>query len=281
MPELAEAAYYARLWHPGLNHRILRVHAGSRARFFRGIPAQAVRRALTDTVFLSARTHGKNLLFEFSGGLWLAGHLGMTGELLAGELDHVPDKHDHLVLYTPDTALVFRDARLFGGVKLTESPEGPPPEWVALPPEILSAGFTERRVAEALKRHARQPLKAFLLDQTWFPGIGNWMADEALFQLRLPPSTPCGQVDAGSLRKVLRHICRISLKTVGADWSDLPAAWLMRYRWKAGGHCPRCGAELARKTLRGRTACWCPVCQPGEEASPASAIKKNAGLKRK
>ncbi|MES2709187.1 MAG: DNA-formamidopyrimidine glycosylase family protein [Verrucomicrobiota bacterium] len=261
MPELAEVAYYARQWEPGLNHQILRVHTGPKARFFRATPASAVEAGLTGTVFRTARTHGKNLLFEFSGGLWLTGHLGMTGELLAAEAAHIPGKHDHLVLFTTSSALVFRDFRMFGGVKLEENAESPPPDWQSLPPEILSGKFTEKRVREALRHHARMPLKPFLLDQTWFPGIGNWMADEVLFQLRLPPSIPCGQVDPAALRKILRHICRKSMDTIAVDWSDPPASWLMRHRWKAGGHCPRCGVELVRKTLRGRTACWCPVCQ--------------------
>lgn len=261
MPELAEVAYYARQWDPGLGHKILRVHTGDKARFFRASPAPSIVRGLTGTLFRSSRTHGKNLLFEFSGGLWLRAHLGMSGELLAEKPDYSPAKHDHLVLFTKPAALVFRDFRMFGGVKLDENPEGPPPDWQALPPEILSSGFTEKRVADALKRHARMPLKPFLLDQEWFPGIGNWMADEVMFQLKLPPSTPCTQAHPAALRKVLRHICRKSMSTIAVDWSDPPESWLMRHRWKAGGHCPRCGAELVRKTFRGRTACWCPVCQ--------------------
>ena len=28
------------------------------------------------------------------------------------------------------------------------------------------------------------------------------------------------------------------------------------------GHCPRCGNALARDTIGGRTAYWCPRCQP-------------------
>jgi formamidopyrimidine-DNA glycosylase len=261
MPELAEVAYYARQWDAGRDHKILRVHTGTKARFFRATPASAVENGLTGKIFRAAHTHGKNLLFEFSGGFWLTAHLGMTGELLAEAPDFEPQKHDHLVLFTTAAALVFRDFRMFGGVKLDENPEGPPPAWQALPPEILGTGLTSKRVGDALKRHARMPLKAFLLDQEWFPGIGNWMADEACFQLRLLPSTPCGETDAADLRNALRRICRKSMETIAVDWSDPPESWLMRHRWKAGGHCPRCGTGLTRKTLRGRTACWCPHCQ--------------------
>jgi formamidopyrimidine-DNA glycosylase len=263
MPELAEVAYYAAQWSAGLGQRIQRVHTGPKPRFFRQTAASAFA-ALTGTTYRSARTHGKNLLFEFSSGLWLGGHLGMTGELLTAPPGHTPTAHDHLVLYTKNQALIFRDFRMFGAVRLDESKPGPPPAWRDLPPEILSPQFTATRTATALQRHARSPLKAFLLDQAWFPGIGNWMADEVCYQLKLHPATPSGKVDPKALRQALRAICRQSMRTIAIDWSDPPATWLMRYRWKDGGSCPdkKCGTPLVRETLRGRTACWCPACQP-------------------
>lgn len=276
MPELAEVAYYAARWNPGIGEKILRVHAGSRDRFFRLTAASAFR-DLTGTTYRGARTHGKNMLFEFSRGLWLTGHLGMTGELLTAGPDHVPTAHDHLVLYTKKHALIFRDFRMFGNVRLDESKTAPPPAWQALPPEISSDDFTTAHVATALKRHPKLPLKAFLLDQAWFPGIGNWMADEVCWQLQLHPATPSGTVEPAALRNNLRAICRTSMKTIAVDWSDPPATWLMQHRWKEGGHCPRCGTVLARATLRGRTACWCPQCQPGSadlKSAPATPARK-------
>lgn len=223
MPELAEVAYYAARWASAAGQRIQRVHTGPKPRFFRQTPAPAFA-ALTGTTYRGARTHGKNLLFEFSSGLWLGGHLGMTGELLAEGPDYTATAHDHLILYTKNQTLIFRDPRMFGAVRLDECKPGPPPAWQALPPEILSPPFTAARTAIALQRHARSPLKALLLDQTWFPGIGNWMADEVCYQLRLLPATPSGQVDPKALHKILRVICRQSIRTIAVDWSDPPAS---------------------------------------------------------
>jgi formamidopyrimidine-DNA glycosylase len=260
MPELAEVAYYARRWDAGLHKRVLRVQVHPGIRIFRGGNARALARVLTGRDYLEPFTHGKNMLFQFGGGVWLGGHLGMTGELLCEPPDHRPQKHDHLVMFTADCALVVRDPRQFGRWHLERS-DGPPAWWRALPPEILSKAFTAAYVAGILKRHARAPLKAVLLDQARFPGIGNWMADEVLWQMRLNPATPAGKADAAALRKTLQFITRTALRTVGRDWSDPPRTWLFSHRWKAGGHCPRCGATLKRGELRGRTACWCPVCQ--------------------
>ncbi len=265
MPELAEVAYYVAQWNPGLGQKIHRIHTGPKPRFFRRSLGHATAfQILTGTTYRAARTHGKNMLFEFSSGLWLTGHLGMTGELLTAPSSHLPTAHDHLILYTKTLALIFRDFRMFGSVCLDESKTGPPASWLAQPPEILSPAFTTARVTLALQRHPRSPIKALLLDQAWFPGIGNWMADEACYQLRLHPATPALQVPPAALYKTLRAIALTSLKTIAIDWSDPPATWLMTHRWKDGGHCPqkKCRAPLTRATLRGRTACWCPACQP-------------------
>jgi formamidopyrimidine-DNA glycosylase len=260
MPELAEVAYFSRRWDAGLQKRILRVHLHPNVRVFRGGDAGQLADALTGAMYRRPFTHGKNMLFEFSGGVWLGGHLGMTGKLLAAPPGHVPEKHDHLVLFTAAAALVYRDPRQFGRWRMDRGARAPA-WWRALPPEITARSFTVAHVAELLRRHARSPLKALLLDQSGFPGIGNWMADEVLWQLRLHPAAPAGETDAAALRKVLQSVTRTSLRTIGRDWSDPPRSWLFRHRWNAGARCPRCGTQLRRGDIRGRTACWCPKCQ--------------------
>ncbi len=260
MPELAEVVYYCRRWDAGLNKRILRVHANGKARIFRGGNAKLLAKALTGTQYRRPFTHGKNMLFAFTGGVWLGGHLGMSGELLTAEPDHTPQKHDHLVLFNADASLICRDPRMFGLWRMDRGAK-PPAWWRALPPEIMAKPFTVAHVADFLRRHPRSPLKALLLDQSAFPGIGNWMADEVLWQLGLHPATLSGTVDAGALRKTLQTTTRVALRTIGRDWSDPPQTWLFRNRWKSGGQCPRCRSELMRAEFRGRTACWCPKCQ--------------------
>ena len=44
------------------------------------------------------------------------------------------------------------------------------------------------KVADFLQRRARAPIKAVLLMQERFPGIGNWMADEILWRAAIHPA---------------------------------------------------------------------------------------------
>ena len=100
-------------------------------------------------------------------------------------------KHDHLVLQQAKRALVFRDARQFGRVRFHHGKEAPD-WWGTAVPEIHSAQFIRTTMREFVRRHARAPIKAVLLLQSGFPGIGNWMADEILWRARHRSATQGG-----------------------------------------------------------------------------------------
>ncbi len=267
MPELAEVEFFRKEWNPGLDEEVVRVRLHENARIFRETSPALIRRRLRGQRFLSSFSHGKNLLFRFSGGAWLGGHLGMTGSLRSEPVvGFEPGKHDHLVLFLETVALVFCDPRMFGRIRFEVSGDQPPDWWRELPPEVSGKGFTKDRLFAFLQRRGKTPIKTLLLDQAMFPGIGNWMADEICWRLRWHPARPAGEVserEAAELWKTVRLVARQALRVIGKDWSDPPDSWLFNHRWEKDHQCPRkgCGAELVRADLRGRTTCWCPRCQ--------------------
>jgi len=262
MPELAEVEYFRKRWDPGLGARVARVEFHGMARLFRGIPAAEFEKTLTGSRLVSSAAHGKQMIFRFDRAT-LGLHLGMTGELRTAPPDFVPGKHDHLVLFQKGAALVFSDPRLFGRI-LFQKGRCDPDWWTNRPPDLLSPDFTKAALAVFLLRRKAAPIKAVLLMQERFPGLGNWMADEILWQARLHPSTPGGKVaDVARLWKTIRSVCRDALRVIGANWADPPDDWLFNHRWRDGGTCPRCGLELLRQDIGGRTTCWCTRCQAG------------------
>ena len=266
MPELAEVLYFSRRWLPGLDEKVIRVHLHPGKRVFRGIHPGNLRESLPGKTLRSIQTHGKQMLFRFDSNHWLGVHLGMTGKLSSEPPGHQPAKHDHLVLYTHSRALVFQDPRLFGRIRFSRSSH-PPGWWSSLPPGVLSRDFSLHRLAAVFQRRGQTPLKALLLLQDFFPGIGNWMADEILWQARLDPRTRAGSVTASTLAKLhekIRKISREAVRIIGRDWSDPPRSWLFLHRWEDGGKCPRCRTSLIRRPVGGRTTCWCPSCQKPE-----------------
>ena len=215
------------------------------------------------------------MLFRFSDDLWLGVHLGMSGELRReDQSDYSPRKHDHLVLHQDSHALVFEDKRHFGRVRLHRGTE-PPAWWSALAPSVLSKEFTLKNLVRFLERRRRTPLKAVLLMQEHFPGVGNWMADEILWRARLHPSVQAGALDLAQARQLwqsVRWVSRTAMRIISDDWT-YPKTWLFAHRWEAGGCCPRCQTDLARATVGGRTTCWCPECQPAQETKSVQALK--------
>ena len=101
--------------------------------------------------------------------------------------------------------------------------------------------------------------------QDFFPGIGNWMADEILWRARLNPRLRGKRVSAAqadTLWQEAREVCRVALATVAIDFSDPPKGWFYHVRWTDGGRCPRCAGPLKTATIGGRTTRGCPRCQP-------------------
>jgi formamidopyrimidine-DNA glycosylase len=203
------------------------------------------------------------MLFSFSGDSWLGIHLGMTGELSEQPADFVPRKQDHLVLRQHNRSLAFSDHRMFGRVQFSIGPTAPV-WWTSIAPAILSAKFNVGAVSAFLRRRARSPIKAVLLMQKRFPGIGNWMADEILWRAAIHPKQPAGslgEAEIKTLHRECRWVCRQALKTIGKTFADPPKSWLFPHRWEDGGRCPKTGCKLVRETISSRTTCWSPARQ--------------------
>jgi formamidopyrimidine-DNA glycosylase len=270
MPELAEVEFYRKQWQCGLQQRILAVELHPQARVLRGADTEVLRAALTGAVLLGSEAHGKQMFFQFSRNGWLGLHLGMTGSLRVQPPGSPAGRHDHLVLRLRKRSLAFTDPRQFGRVRF-HAGDTPPPWRANLPAPILSSRFTREAMEQFLRRHGRQPLKAVLLMQDGFPGLGNWMADEILWRSALHPERRPDQLNPDQIRQLyrqVRFVCREALRTVGAgvgsvggEFGDPPATWLFHRRWRKGGQCPRDGSALLRAEIGGRTTCWCGSCQ--------------------
>src|SRR5438132_10767521 len=225
MPELAEVEWYRKQWNPGLGDHIVDLSLHARNRVFRGTNTRALKENLIGEKLLRSRARGKQTLFNFSGDNWLGIHFGMTGKIRVESANFRPDKHDHLVLQQRERALVFTDSRQFGRVRFHHGATEPD-WWKSETPEVISREFNQRSVDTFLDRHRKAPIKAVLLMQNGFPGIGNWMADEILWRARVLPSKRTGKLSAHERAKLYRatkFVVRRSLETLGQDFSDPPS----------------------------------------------------------
>ncbi len=217
---------------------------------------------------------GKNVILGLTTGDRLVVNLGMTGRLLPSPDGKAPPeaRHPGVVFRHEDgSTLTFDDTRRFGQLRLVGT-DG----WSAwsrrLGPEPLSPSFSARRL-ERILAGSRSPVRSLLLDQRKLAGVGNIYAVEALWAARIHPATPSNAIPAAATRRLHRALRRVlrnaiaakgttlrDYRTAGGDSGGFAPA-LMAYG-REGQGCPRCRTHVERMVLSGRSAFYCPACQP-------------------
>ena len=262
MPELAEVEWFRKQWNAAPRGKIVDLKLHGQNRVFRGTQVRAIWRVVGETL-LCSEARGKRMLFLFSGDNSLGIHLGMTGRISVERSLVGPGKHDHLVLLQKRCALVFSDSRQFGRVRFHHGPVEPN-WWDKSVPEIVSPQFDRDFLAHFLDRHRHAPIKAVLLMQNGFSGVGNWMADEILWRAKILPDRHAGTLSAAQrmdLFRVTKFVVKRALETLGNDFSDPPSGWLIHQKWKHDGACPKHHIPLRHAIIGGRSTVWCPHCQ--------------------
>jgi formamidopyrimidine-DNA glycosylase len=224
------------------------------------------RRCITGKTITALSRRGKYLFFHLNGDGVLVMHMKMTGSLLVNPSD---DRFSRAVFHLDDgTTVHFWDPRKFGVMWLADDESAVD---AMLGPEPLNRAFTPAALA-ALLDDRKAPVKAVLLDQSIIAGIGNMYADEALFEARLHPLKPAGELTADEITRLhsaIRHVLRKALGKGGAsvrnyirpDGSPGTAHDEFVVAHGVGKNCPICGGPIERIVVRGRGTYICPRCQ--------------------
>ncbi|MGI8904522.1 MAG: Fpg/Nei family DNA glycosylase [Solirubrobacteraceae bacterium] len=204
--------------------------------------------ALIGHELAAAHRRGKFLWLETADGPTLGLHLGMAGHIV---LDGAKDasRWDRFVVAFDDGArFALRDKRRLGRAILN-------PDFSHVGPDAADVARSDfRRLVGA----GRTPIKARLLDQRAISGVGNLLADQALWLARIAPARSVSELtdeDLDRLRRELRSAVRTAIRRGGVH-----TGVFVEVRGREGS-CPRCAHDLARATIGGRTTYWCPACQ--------------------
>jgi endonuclease-8 len=201
----------------------------------------------------SVEAVGKNLLLRFDGGVVLRSHLRMKGRWRVLPRD-APlfgkpwlvlrgDEHAGVLWHGPVLELDRGVARRVG------------PDILAEPPDL------DRMLGNLRRERQERAVGEAIVDQRLVGGIGNMWKAEALWEARVSPWLPLGEVSDDELRATLesaRGLMRARL--------DRPSGRRRIYRCK-GQPCPRCLTAIDSwpQGDGARMAYWCPSCQAGEE----------------
>ena len=211
-------------------------------------------------------------------------HLGMTGQIAPSAADIPLEKHTHVSLTLDDgRELRYTDARRFGRMAyltadlLAKEIAGAGAD----PLEVGAAEFAER----VRSRNAR--IKALLLDQSVFRGVGNIYADESLWRAKIHPARVGAKLtekETQTLRRVLQEILNRAIVMRGSSISDFldangePGEYQRHHRayGREGKPCYRCRTPIRRVIVAGRSSYFCPKCQPAPRRRKSKRRKSSA-----
>lgn len=280
MPELPEVETVCRtIRHALQGKRIAEVEAAADSIVFGAHSPEAIENALLSRTVKAIGRRGKVFWVTLSGdGPTVFGHLGMSGWVRETGREGTR-LHGHgkapfddeqgrprffklRIAARSGGAIVLTDPRRLSRIWLGPNPEEDrrvkrlgPDAFDALPSaKNLLALFGRRKIA----------IKAVLLDQSALAGIGNWIADEVLYQSRLSPKRVAASLSLAEVMALRRAIVSVLARAVkvGADHEQFPKSWLFAQRWGGSrGADQIAGQRIVREEVGGRTTAWVPTRQ--------------------
>lgn len=284
MPELAEVETVRRQIHTHMvGKKIREIDADLNDRWiFAFASFKEVSKALVGAKVKGTGRKGKYFWMELDRKPWPLFHLGMSGNVAI--LDPKNKKAGHqkiwggaqlwsekdktyrerlwfarlLLICDKGVEMAFIDPRRFGRMWLTDDP------WKH--PRIAKLGFDplidfpSATKLQKLLAKRKKPIKAVLLDQALFAGIGNWLADEILYQAKLSPHHLAHELTLAQIKALHNHTLRVVKKAVAvnADYEQFPKTWLFEHRWGKSKSAKTAHGKIIHEDVGGRTTAWVP-----------------------
>jgi len=206
-------------------------------------------------------------------------HMGMTGRISTpdyipsleslGETDSFPPPHTHLILESNGQRVAYSDPRRFGAISLGDPLSS---QWDEFSTDALNPDAS----LEKLVGH-RKGVKALLLDQRAIVcGVGNWIADEILYQSKIhPDQNYLTTVEVGNLKACLDMVLNTAIECLKAK-QKFPNDWIFHRRWskgKAGILMDVNGSSISFLKSGGRTSAIVPSIQKKQSRKPLTGAK--------
>ena len=208
---------------------------------------------------------------SFEGGYKLCFNDGVNARLLPKE--EVPKSYQLLIDFDDGMVLAFTVA-MYGGIILHSGNYDN--EYYQKSRQVISVFSPEFELHFRKWMAESKPTlsaKAFMATEQRFPGIGNGVLQDILFEARIHPKKKLQAMGAEEKDRLLActvAVLREMLDRGGRDTEkDIfgnPGGYqtkLSKNTWKAP--CPVCGGELVKEAYLGGSVYYCPTCQPAEK----------------
>lgn len=270
--------YFKGLYKETVNQKILRVHRRAKhilidlANGYTLIIHMKMTGHLMYGVYKQNETASKKVVKEWA---WIPADKNTTRN--KNLLDPY-NRHIHVVFTLQKakniTHLAFCDSRKFGTIVYEKTSELEIGKLSHLGPEPLLASFTLAKFKEQLLLSPKRAIKTVLMDQSIISGIGNIYSDEMLHRAHILPTraTPSlTPLEFKNLFSAMKLTLKKGIDFGGDSTSDYRNIDGARGSFhenhlvylRTGERCKtkNCKGRIVKKTINGRSAHYCPVCQ--------------------
>ncbi|MEM6525412.1 MAG: DNA-formamidopyrimidine glycosylase family protein [Bacteroidota bacterium] len=255
MPELPEVETFKKyIDKTSLDQKIVAIECADQRLLKKDL--EMFEEALIGHSFTQTQRIGKYLFLKTTGNHILVMHFGMTGK---PEYYYDPEarpKYAHIVYsFGSGYHLGFLNRRKFGWNDLTTSIEAYQNQ-VGLSTDARDLSF-EGFISSLKKRKTH--IKAVIMDQSVAAGIGNWMADEILYQSRIHPERKVNQLSKEELKTIYDRMQEVIELAIDKEavYRLFPENYFIHIR-KEGAICHRTGAEIQKLIVGGRSTYYSP-----------------------
>lgn len=250
-----------------------------------------------DQKVLRVRRRAKHILIDLENGFTIILHMKMTGHIMYGtykqnetyngkEWPWIPvtkdsplldpyNRHIHVVFTLSNKHhMVFCDSRKFGTIVVEKTDTLHLERLSHLGPEPLEASFTLSLFKARLMKSPARAIKTVLMDQSIIAGIGNIYSDEMLHRAHILPTRTAKNLTVSEFSLLFKAMKEVLLKGIdfgGDSTSDyrnikgergaFHSNHLVYLRTKEKCYTKNCKGVIQKKTIGGRSAHFCVVCQ--------------------
>ena len=225
-------------------------------------PYDALSSGLLNKPFVKVERLGKYLLLKVDTDRSLMIHFGMSGSLAPVSAGEDWPRFSYVrFLFSDGGGLAFRCPRKLGRIKLVRDLDDLR-EQKKLGPDALH--LDEARFFEILDARMA-PVKSVLMNQSLLAGVGNWIADDALFRAGIYPASPCRQLTEEDKKRIYESVQLILNMAIDcqADYACFPDHLIFHQRSRKGVS-PATGKPIAKMQVSGRSTYYCPDTQSPE-----------------
>ncbi len=202
---------------------------------------------------------GKYLFIHIDTGEVLVMHFGMTGRPSYYYETMERPRFGHIeVVFDNGYHFAFETKRKFGWWDITDSVENYRKE------HRLNVDARELTFEAFLKAaaHRKTAIKNVLMNQSVTTGVGNWIADDVLYQAQIHPLKKANTLSEKEFKVIydkLQHVIKVAIE-LETRYNDFPDYFLIHNR-KGREGCYHTGAALEKIKVGGRTTYFSPEWQ--------------------